>query len=375
MGKAWIDGAPAPFAEAVSAAALRLASSRLALITGLASDVAGVRAAVRLAEAAGGVIDHARSAALYRNLDVVRRAGLFRGVPAELRRRCDRVLLVGEDAVAVAPELLSYLLEGSPDLGRGVGETRRTVWLGGADGAGPPGLFLDAVPIAAADIAGFVGAMRASLGQRRFDAAATGLGRAAEIAAWLASAKFAAVVWSAGTLDTIAVESLTGLVSDLNAATRASAVPLSEPGEAHGAAEVATWLCGYPLRTSFARGEAEHDPLLFDGRRLVASGECDLVVHVDARAGVTLGPIEGDVPAISIASAPSLERAAIAFEAAPAGAGGGEALWDERLASFVSTEGSARSDRPSAADILAAIEGALRPLLDAGPRRDAGRAA
>ncbi|KQT47493.1 hypothetical protein ASG43_10360 [Aureimonas sp. Leaf454] len=379
MGKAWIDGAPAPFADAVAAAANRLAASRLPLITGLATDVAGLRAAMDLAALSGGVIDHARSAALYRNLDVFRRTGLFRGVPAELRRRCDRVLLVGGDAVETAPDLLAFLLRGSPDLGPGRGEPRRTVWLGGGDGAVLPGVYLDAVPIEAAEIAGFVGLMRASLAGRRFDASAASgpasAGRAVEIVQWLAAARFAAVVWSAGTLDAIAIESLTGLVSELNAATRASAIALGEPGEAHGTAEAATWLSGYPLRVGFARGSAEHDPVRFDGARLLASGECDLAVHVDARAGVSLGLPEGSaVPVVSLSAgaAPDTVRsAAVAFDVAPAGADADDALWDERLASFASGEGEgegagARSDAPKACDVLAAIAGALEPLLSAG---------
>ncbi|KQT69986.1 MULTISPECIES: hypothetical protein [unclassified Aureimonas] len=365
MGKAWIDGAPAPFAEAVSAAALRLASSRLPLITGLATDVAGVRAAVRLAETAGGVLDHARSTVLYRNLDILRRAGLFRGVPAELRRRADRVLLVGADAAETAPELLAFLLEGAPDLGRAAGAVRQVVWLGGGEGSSLSGVSVDPLPVAAGEIAGFVGMVRASLAGRRFDRAAPGAERVVELGAWLAGAQFATVVWSAGALDPIAIESLTALVSELNATTRASAVPLGEAGEAHGAAEVATWLSGYPLRVSFARGEAVHDPLLFETGRLLASGECDLAVHVDARAGVSLGLPGGGVPVISIASEPP-NGAAIAFEVAPAGEGTG-ALWDERLASFASTPGATEtSDRKSAGEVLAALADALEPLLAAG---------
>lgn len=350
----------------MSAAALRLGSSRLPLITGLATDVAGVRAAVRLAEAAGGVIDHGRSAALYSQLDVLRRTGLFRGVPAELRRRADRVLLVGGDALEAAPDLLAYLLEGAPDLGRAAGASRGAVWIGGPAGASLPGVSLDVVAMEDDELPGFIGLMRASLGGRRFDRAAPAAGRAAALGAWLAEAKFAIVVWSPG-LDSITVETLTGLVSELNAATRASAVPLGEAGEAHGAAEVATWLSGYPLRVSFARGEAEHDPLLFESARLLGSGECDLALHVDARAGVSLGPIAAaSVPVISIASAPPPNGAAIAFEVAPAGAGRGEALWDDRLASFTSTEGGPASDRPSAADVLSALADALAPSITAG---------
>jgi formylmethanofuran dehydrogenase subunit B len=221
-------------------------------------------------------------------------------------------------------------------------------------------------------IAGFLGMMRASLADRRFDPGAPGAAKAAELAAWLSGAGFAAVVWSAGTLDTIAVETLTGLTTELNAVTRASAVPLGEAGEAQGAAEVSTWLAGYPLRIGFGRGEARHDPDLFSAARLLSSGECDLVVLVDARDGVSLGlpPAAGGLSVIRIGSWASgaPPGAGIAFDVAPAGAGSAGALWDERLSSFVSHAASIDSGRPSAAEVLLALGGALS-------REPAGRVA
>ena len=59
LQNAWIDGKPASTQEAVSAAAELIGRSRLPLVTGLSTDIAGIKAAVALAQIAGGAIDHA----------------------------------------------------------------------------------------------------------------------------------------------------------------------------------------------------------------------------------------------------------------------------------------------------------------------------
>ena len=41
-------------------------------------------------------------------------------------------------------------------------------------------------------------------------------------------------------------------------------------------------MTGFPMRTSFGRAVSDHDPWLFDSRRLVASGEVDCVVWISA---------------------------------------------------------------------------------------------
>jgi formylmethanofuran dehydrogenase subunit B len=75
---------------------------------------------------------------------------------------------------------------------------------------------------------------------------------------------------------------LCGLVGDLNATTRFSGLPLAPEDDAIGVLHVCGWMTGFPMRTSFGRGSSQHDPWLFDSRRLVTSGEVDCVVWISA---------------------------------------------------------------------------------------------
>ena len=70
--------------------------------------------------------------------------------------------------------------------------------------------------------------------------------------------------------------------NDLNAPTRFSGLPLAPADNAMGVLQTCGWMTGFPMRTGFGRGFPEHDPWLFDGQRLVDSGEADCVLWISA---------------------------------------------------------------------------------------------
>jgi formylmethanofuran dehydrogenase subunit B len=72
------------------------------------------------------------------------------------------------------------------------------------------------------------------------------------------------------------------IVGHLNRSTRAAALWV---GGGHGAAtanQVFTWLSGLPLRSRAGPHGLEHEPLVFDGTRLLAAGAVDALLWVSA---------------------------------------------------------------------------------------------
>ena len=124
MGDARIDGRPVALEAAIAEAARMLAASRLPVIAGLGTDIAGARAAVALARRIGGVVDHMHAAAVMRDLAVMRQAGAYLTTPNEARLRGDTLLLVGPG-----------LIEAWPDLRRLFGKLARTGSRRGASAA------------------------------------------------------------------------------------------------------------------------------------------------------------------------------------------------------------------------------------------------
>jgi formylmethanofuran dehydrogenase subunit B len=301
MADAFIEGRPVAIDAAVAEAAKLLAASRLPVVAGLGTDVAGARAAVALAQRIGGVVDHMHAGAVLRDLEVVRTAGMLVTTANEAALRADTLLLVGPDLATAWPQIGRELLDREPDR-RWVAGRRRVFWL--CPGASAPSLGAQAQPIEGvgtdpAHLKVILGALRARLKGRRCGSTALSERALADLAAALGATRFGVAVWAAAALDALAIEMLAGIIDDLNATTRFCGLPLDPADNAAGVLQVCGWLSGLPMRTSFARGVAEHDPWRFAARRLIESGECDCVLWISAY-GSAKPDWEQDVPMIAL---------------------------------------------------------------------------
>lgn len=238
---------------AVSAAkfdsvASRLAASASLAISGTMIDIHTARAAVRLGEAAGGVVDawETRSTASIRR--AVERDGLISATLGELRQRADSIVLIG-DPTADYPRLVErFLAHGPAELA----QPRRFLSLGG------PRLS-DLANAHSTQLAVDGNALHQHLAEARL-ALRTGRSDSRGIADWLRQGTYTAWLWSCEAIDALAASVLVGLISDLNRQRRAVAVTLS--GDATFRS-VATWLSGFsgPIDFGGAAPELyEHGP-------------------------------------------------------------------------------------------------------------------
>lgn len=280
MVQALINGRPVPHKAAVAEAAAMLGASRCALIGGLGTDIAGVRAAIALARRIGAAVDHMNSAALLRDLDVARSGGVVLTTPTEARVRADFLLLVGTGLAEAWPELRERLID--PVRGR---SGARIAWLcPGRDMKALSGSrsAITSLGRAADDLPFVLAALRARIAGRPVEQASVPVKQLDRLATHLKASRFGVVVWSAEGLDALTIEMLCGLVSDLNAATRFCGLPLAPGDNAMGVLQACGWLTGLPMRTGFGRGEGEHDPWRFDADRLADSGEADCLLWISA---------------------------------------------------------------------------------------------
>jgi formylmethanofuran dehydrogenase subunit B len=283
MGPAWIDGNPVALDVAATEAARLLGASRLPVIAGLGTDLAGARAALALARLLRGAIDHMYSDALLRDLDVMREAGMMVTTPSEARLRGDVLLLVGEGLVAAWPQLAERLLT-APLAAEIADVKRRICWLcpGRGETRAVVGVDVQTLGRASADLPALIAALRARVAGRPISGSAVPVRTVDALATELRAARFGVAVWSAAQLDTLTIEMLCGLVEDLNAETRFTGLPLSPGDNGRGVMAACGWTIGYPMRTGFGRGHAEHDPWRFDATRLVESGEADCALWISA---------------------------------------------------------------------------------------------
>jgi len=284
MQHAWIAGKAAPLESAIAEAAKLFAASRYPLIAGLGTDVAGARAAIALAQRTGAVIDHMNSGALLRDLDVMRSSGVMLTTPGETRVRADTLLLVGP-RLADGAELLQRLLGKAEQSQRNAGVGRRIFWLcpeGDLARLASAGATIEAIGKDPGDLPGLLAALRARLAGRPTGTARVSSRKLDQVSKDLKTARFGVAIWSAAAIDTLTIEMVCGLVNDLNATTRFCTLPFTPGDNAMGVLQTCGWTTGFPMRTAFGRGFAEHDPWFFNSRRLVESCETDCVLWISA---------------------------------------------------------------------------------------------
>lgn len=279
-----LAGAPSSLDDAVAAARRLLAEARAPMIGGLGTDMAGAGALVDLAIRFGGTLDHYASEGLFRNYAAAQRTGWLSTTLAEVRNRCDVLLVVGDDPAATWGRLFERFFPPSP-LFAGAG--RKVVFLGGAPGEKAKGQLSGAEvvhhatrdPVAVLEALGSLLAGRHPPGESFGGVGADVL---AEVAEELRNAHYAVVTWNAAELDEgdLVAERATALVDALNVTTRAGVFPLGGRDNLIGVNQLLLWRLGYPLRTVVRGQSSAHDGALHATE--VALVDADVLVWVSA---------------------------------------------------------------------------------------------
>jgi formylmethanofuran dehydrogenase subunit B len=208
----------------------------------------------------------------------------------------------------------------------------------------------------AAELPSILALLRARVAGRPVAAAGRQLKTIDQIAASLKAAKFGVAVWSASALDSLAIEMLCGLVSDLNESTRFTGLPLAPPDNARGVMDACAWMSGYPVRTAFSRGRPEHDPWRFDCVRAVDSGEADGALWVSAyRAATPRWTLDVPLVALTVPDARFRRPPRILIEVGRPGVDHDAVEFSPDTGTFMPLAATAASDAPPAARVLAEI--------------------
>ena len=306
-----IDGKVVDLASAVARAADLLRDSRLPLFAGLATDVDGMRAVMRLADRIGGVVDHAGSDGLFRNLRVLQDAGWITTTLSEVRNRMDLLVLIGNWPDETFPRFIERCVEPDQTLISDAPLVRQIVRIGPPEpggGAARPGLSILELPCAIERLPEVVAALRSLVNGRELavaEVAGLPVARLRELAERLRAASYGVIAWAAAELAfagaELTVQALGALAQDLSRTTRCALLPLTGTDNLIGVNQVCTWQSGYPLRTGFGSGIPEHDPHTFSAQRLLDTAEADALIWISAFRAAPLPDATG-VPTVVLAT-------------------------------------------------------------------------
>ena len=288
-------GTPCTAQEAFDEARQILSAARAPLFAGLGTDVAGGKALLDLASGTGGVFDHAASVGLFRNFTATQRTGWLATTLAEVRNRCDVLLVIGSDPTPSFGRLFERLF---PDTPLFAGEQRKVIFLGGVPGTRASAQLARAevLSLPATDFPEALAALTALVNGRTLTGASLGGVPAtdlAAIAAALKAARYAVLTWNGAELDDgdLVAERATAVVDALNVTTRAGVFPLGGRDNIIGLNQLMLWRLGYPLRTAIRGGTSEHDPALY--ATSAALKDADVLVWVSAFRPEPPPPFEG----------------------------------------------------------------------------------
>lgn len=329
-----------------------LDTSHLPIVAGCGTDVAGMREAVSLARRARGVIDHMHSSTLLNHVDVLRGAGMMTIAPQEAKLRADCLLVIGPGFAEAASPFVKGLLTSSAQ-----SEGRRVFWL-----CPPRDVVRDErLGDGEHELPGLLAAFRARLAGRMVAMKARDIETIDAMLAALKTSRFGVAIWSLAALEPLIIEMLCGLISDLNAQTRFSGLPLWPGQNAAGILQTCAWLTSLPIRTGFAREAAEHDPWRFDTRRMAATGEADCAVWISAY-DETEPDWTSKIPAIVLTprSTPSNRAWEVQIQVGQPGVDHDAVEFSEALGALAFTPSSQASDVPAVATIIRQIASRLR---------------
>ncbi|MGH8679282.1 MAG: hypothetical protein ACREUQ_13150, partial [Burkholderiales bacterium] len=293
-----IEGKQTSLDSAVLRAAQILREARLPVLISAGTDVAGMRALIALAERVGGVVDHANSDALMRNLLVLQDTGWISTTFTEVRNRADLIIIAGSGATSRFPRFLERCLQNSEPL---FVSGEREIWFLGKLPADLPAVLqrrstsIDIEPKQLGEVFAALRALMADRPLRAARVAGIALERLSQLLSRMREARYGVLTWAAAELDfphaELAIQSMCELVQALNAKTRFSVLPLAGSDGDVTATQVCTWQTGYPLRVSFAGGAPHFDPLANSASALLANGNADAVVFVSALDSQRSAPV------------------------------------------------------------------------------------
>ncbi len=370
---ACIRGRPCTVDKAIQRAVQILHGANQPLIAGLATDAAGCRAAMALAEKSGAAVDHLHGNAISSNALVLQRRGWIMTTLTEVRNRADLVVLFGTDGDSVNPRFIERCLRPRPGMGRNRKRVRQVVFIGEAAQARTLKRILPAaltVSCRKQDLLDLLSTLCALIHGQSTNlplphSLAGKLPALKNLAELLRSANYSVCAWAPGQLlpdqADIVIESICGLVTALNEFTRAAGLALGGSDGAVTAMNVCAWQTGYPLRVNFAGGAPEYNPSRNATDALLQHGEADALVWISTFHPL---PPPGDmhnIPSIVLAppSRKLADLAGVYFPVSIPGVDAGGTMF--RLDSVVGLplRQVRRNSLLSAAEILNRITGAI----------------
>ena len=307
IGSPKINGEKKSFEMAVSMAASILKKAKQPLLTGLGTDVSGMRSVMELADKIGGVVDHMYGQQIAKNSRVLQDTGLINTTLAEIRNRADLIILAGTDT-AIFPRFIERIVNNKQSLFHKNLRNREIVYLG--DIATTKKL-RSATHHKITNISCktdqlgeiFTTISMLMKGFSPNSKAGVSINALKKLLEQMKNAVYGVVVWCADDIKQphidITIQTIYDVIRDMNHSTRFAGFPLVGNEGSMTANNVCAWQSGYPLSVSYARGYPEHDTLRFSADEILTRKEADAMLWISSISSGHQPPTT-DIPVICL---------------------------------------------------------------------------
>ncbi|MEM7400977.1 MAG: hypothetical protein AAF304_03395 [Pseudomonadota bacterium] len=281
--------------EALAKAAALLKQAKLPLINGLIADVQTYREAIALTEKLGGVIDHANGAAMRNSTAAMQRIGEVKTTLAEVKNRADCVIIFGANVTKKFPRLMQRILTPEKSLGSEDTLNKKIIILDVAEDG-----------IMHSESENNISQIRLNYPLLesliyRFQEVVTrpkeyfiehnavndpehdkDTRQLFKILDTILNSQYTTLIWSTSNFNLESaehtVQALTESIKTLMKKVRCVGLALSGSKGEITANQVATWQTGVPLPVSFTNSTPVHNPVLYDGMKMLQNNETDCVL-------------------------------------------------------------------------------------------------
>ncbi|MCH9698340.1 MAG: formylmethanofuran dehydrogenase subunit B, partial [Gammaproteobacteria bacterium] len=256
----------------------------------------------------GAVVDNENFNATRRNILAMQDSGWMNTTLAEIKNRCDVLLVIGTDLEVFSPRFFDLFIWNQDSMFVDDTSQREIIFLGkppeGNAAVSPSQHQPRVIECTNEHLPEVLSVLRALIKNMPMQASTVNgitLTELQQLAETLKKASYSVITWSAAAQNyahaDLTVQTTCELVKDLNLTTRCSGFPLGGREGDQTANQVCGWITGYPARSSFSSGFPEYDPFLFDTELMLNNGEADSLLWVQAFNSSSTPP-ETSMPSI-----------------------------------------------------------------------------
>ena len=303
-----VNGENTPLDDAIKKATDLLKNSQHTLVSGLIADVQSCREAIALTDKLHGVIDHANGPGMLANMAVMQRFGQVKTTLAEARNRADNIIIFGAEVLDRFPRFLERILTPKTSLGDD-NTVNKTITIIDTVTAKTQTTFshknIQHIKLNAPNLDSIIQNLQrivfANLEQcDQNDADTQSL---INVYQSILNSNYTTLVWNSSLFDKKfaeqSIQALTIMSKEIMKTHRCVGLSLGGSKGEITASHVATWQTGVPLPISFSTGAPIHDPVIYNGVKMIENKEVDCLVWI-ATYSPDDTPPNTDIPTIVI---------------------------------------------------------------------------